>query len=120
LAGFPDEKADRQVGKGTLAVRLGKENASLLAIGFIGLSIISLLYFKYAPDVQALFPFASLYPDVFYLAIFHGLIFIHALVRYRNKTKKPVRIDGLLILGLSYILWFALVPFLQLWGQVTT
>lgn len=117
LAGFPDEQADRQIGKGTLAVRLGKEKASVLAIGFIVLSLISLFYFKFSASVQTIYPFANLYPDLTYLTLLHGLIFSWALLRYRKKPKKSVRIDGLLILGLTFILWFALVPFIRLLGN---
>lgn len=113
LAGFPDREADQQVGKKTLAVRMGKEKASKLAAGFVALSLVSLFYFKYIP-LQHSFPFAHLYPDIFFITLLHGLIYMAFLIHYSRQRHQTGRIDYLLLIGLTYILWFALVPFIVL------
>jgi 1,4-dihydroxy-2-naphthoate octaprenyltransferase len=108
MAGIPDYEADKQTGKGTLAVRMGKSNATGLAVGFVVLSIISVLFLKQIPEIDAVIG------DIVYLAIGHAIWLIALLVEFMGKRDKPNRIDGIMAVSLMYILWYALVPFFGL------
>ena len=108
MAGIPDYEADKQTGKGTLAVRMGKSKATGLAIGFVVLSIISVLVLKQIPEINAVIG------DIIYLAIGHAIWLVALLVGFMGKRDKPNRIDGIMAVSLMYILWYALVPFFGL------
>ncbi|MES2597308.1 MAG: NAD(P)H-dependent oxidoreductase [Verrucomicrobiota bacterium] len=94
LAGFPDLEADAAVGKRTLAVRFGRRAAVALAISAAFIAAATRL---------------TTFDDASWLTL--GIL-VHAsalallLVRY-GRQPRAGRMDGLLILTLSYMLWFA-------------
>lgn len=100
LAGFPDMEADAAVGKKTLVVRWGRRVAAWVASGAVLVAAIS-----YAILFRS--------PGWFFLGLLlHGgalMVSLAACVRQPPAG----RINGLLALALSYMLWFVWVPWLQ-------
>jgi 1,4-dihydroxy-2-naphthoate octaprenyltransferase/putative NADPH-quinone reductase len=108
MAGVPDMVADEQVGKKTLAVRLGRVKASYTAALFVILSCCAAILLTGWSYIDAA------YGMVIYLALIHALVLVCMLFAYARNANKPDRIDGILVAALSYIMWFALVPFIHL------
>lgn len=108
LAGIPDYEADKAVGKGTLAVKLGRQNAITLACVSTLLSAVS------GTAWYAL----ELLPEAFGPAILvtvpHAILLFMLLYRYNRLPSPPPRIDGLMIVALTYVIWFGLIPLIYL------
>ncbi|MEN3941560.1 NAD(P)H-dependent oxidoreductase [Prosthecobacter sp. SYSU 5D2] len=99
LAGFPDYEADLAVGKRTLAVGLGRRAAAMVACACTGL----------AAAVQLML-FAREAPLVVTMAILgHALALGWQLLRQVREPREG-RMDGLLVLALSYMVWFVIGP----------
>ncbi len=107
LAGFPDYEADKKVGKKTLTVILGQRKASLTSILSISISIISSIFILYS----GIFGFSSM---IFLIVIIHGFLLLYLLFTQIMKNVIEKRIDKLLQMSLSYILWFTIIPLLYL------
>ncbi len=107
LAGFPDYEADRKIGKKTLTVILGQRKASLISILSISVSIISSIFILYS----GIFGFSSV---IFLIVIIHGFLLLYLLFTQIMKNVIENRIDKLLQMSLSYILWFTIIPLLYL------
>ncbi len=108
MAGVPDFAADQRADKKTLVVRLGKTHAASLAAVTTALSLGSLLWLMNDDTFQAI------YGDIIYLSIAHAAWLIVLLYKFIQRKEKPDRIDGILVVALSYIMWFALVPFIRM------
>lgn len=108
LAGIPDYFADKKAGKKTLVVYLGKKKAAYLAIFFVFLSFFSALLLTSFPI------FKEAYGSIVYMALLHAVLLAKMLFSYLRKDIKPDRIDGVLIIALMYILWYAIIPFVRL------
>ena len=54
------------------------------------------------------------YGDVLWLAVPHGLWLILELFRFIRRREKPDSIPGLMVLSLTFLMWYALVPFFRL------
>lgn len=110
LAGIPDHEADKAVGKITLAVRFGKKNAARLAMVFTGLSALTVVLFAH---------FNS-YPEVFkgilYFVVPHAIWLTILLNRYIENQLPSKRIDSLIIAALTYLIWFGLIPLINLFS----
>lgn len=106
LAAIPDMEADRGAGKRTLAVRLGPAAAAgLSAIATVGAAL-------GAGVLEALeYPF---YGPALAGIVVHALFLVIILLRYAARSPAPARMDPVLIVSLSYILWFCLAPLLRL------
>ena len=107
LGGFPDYESDKETGKRTLTVILGKRNASLISLISIFISLIFSINIIYS----SMLGFASIF---FIIVIFHGMIIIYFLFNLLMANKIESRIDKLLQMSLSYILWFTLIPLFYL------
>jgi putative NADPH-quinone reductase/1,4-dihydroxy-2-naphthoate octaprenyltransferase len=108
LSGIPDYWADRAVGKGTIAVRLGPRLAVRIAQG---------------TTVVAAVTAAALWPRLIaddtlaatvLLIVPYAIAQVVVLERYRRRQSEPRRIDGLMAMALTYILWFVGIPILGL------
>jgi 1,4-dihydroxy-2-naphthoate octaprenyltransferase len=108
LSGIPDLDADRAVGKRTLAVRFGVDGAvrfsvaTALAAGTAGVA-----WWLLAWD-------GGLYGPAISAAALHAAWLVWRLHLYRREHRPPGRIDGLMVLALSLIPWFGVLPLLSL------
>jgi 1,4-dihydroxy-2-naphthoate polyprenyltransferase len=107
LSGIPDLQADRLAGKRTVAVRLGRRCATQLAIAFALAAALAVLLLKDLPALQG--SFNSLLPVV----LAHALVLVALLWRDLRRPRSG-RIDALMVVALSYSVWFGLIPLLQL------
>ena len=108
LAGIPDSEADALAGKRTLAVRFGKKTAAVLALCFTVLAIFVVVAFAIADICHPVFTW------LLYFALPHAVLLCFMLYQYVKKPSPPHRIDVLLIVALSYMIWFALIPLMNL------
>jgi len=109
LSGIPDLDADKAASKRTLAVRLGKKGAVRLAVLFSLLSAVSTIVFALLSILPGTFN------GILYGVIPHAAFLIILLLRYIKDENPPVRIDSLMIASLTYLLWFALIPLINLY-----
>lgn len=98
LAGFPDLEADGGSGKITLAVRWGRRRAAEWAMGLTVLAVL-LLALTAGRGTGSLLCLAG--------ASLHGLGLFAKLKNY-HRTPRGGRLDGLLVLALSFMVWFVL------------
>ncbi|GAA4138604.1 hypothetical protein GCM10022216_15850 [Sphingobacterium kyonggiense] len=108
MAGIPDYEADMAVGKRTLAVQWGKtilaRVAAVLVIAAVGSVFL----------IENLNGFRIEYGWPIYIGLLHGIYLSYLLFKFANKRDKPNRIDGIMAVALSYIMWFVLLPFFKL------
>ena len=107
LAGIPDRLADKQVSKKVITVLWGPREAVLLAAFFACLASLSgflLRYFQIIGGASSLLILA---------AIPHGIILLFALFKLLKSGNYDRRIDGIMVLALSYIIWFGLIPLIS-------
>lgn len=109
LAGIPDMEADLAAGKHTLTSRLGPRKAALFAGGAAVAAPLLALGLKDLPALRGAFD--GLLP----WAAPHAVLLVFLLWRYMQQ---PVigRIDMLITAALTYMIWFGLIPLLQLAG----
>jgi 1,4-dihydroxy-2-naphthoate octaprenyltransferase len=108
LSGIPDHEADQLAGKRSLSVRFGKNNAAIGAIVCTVMALVSSLYLFYADLVP------GAYNYILMLSVFHALWLILELLKYIMVAQKPQHINKLMVLSLTYLMWFALIPFFLL------
>ena len=104
LSGIPDHQADKAVSKKTLSVLLGQRAAALLAGLFATLAAITgvgMWRLTFQHDRLGL---------LMLVAVGHGIILVIAVLRLAKIARDAGRIDGLMQLALSYIIWFGAVP----------
>ncbi len=102
LAGVPDRGADRAAGKNTLVVRWGVRRASFTAMAAAAAAMI----LKSVTSSGG-----PLSPWLTGAALVHGLILLGGLW-VLSRRPQPDKIDGVLVLALTFMVWFALEPFL--------
>lgn len=107
LAGFPDYESDKEIGKKTLTVMLGKRNASRVSVVSVLISMIISIFILYSEILG----FASI---IFLIVIMHGIVILYFLFTLLMANTIEARIDKLLQISLAYILWFTIVPLLYL------
>ena len=108
LSGVPDYLADRAAQKRTLAVIFGQRSAIILcviSISAAALSWIALYYFKILKG----WPVVSIFIVLVHASLL--LILLFKLIRSDHFDRK---INREMVLTLSYMLWFGLIPFLSL------
>jgi putative NADPH-quinone reductase/1,4-dihydroxy-2-naphthoate octaprenyltransferase len=108
MAGIPDFEADKMVSKRTIAVMLGKETAAKMAIGFAWLAIVNVFVIQLfvLPDR----PFSGL----IWIIIPHAVLITVLVNKYLHKISSRHRVDMLMVATLTYLLWFGLIPLLNL------
>jgi putative NADPH-quinone reductase/1,4-dihydroxy-2-naphthoate octaprenyltransferase len=109
LSGLPDRDADLAADKQTLAVRAGPVGAIRLAMGLTAL----------AAGAAAVWDLAALaggvYAGASWFIIPHAILLLHLLRGLAaDASRHAGRIDGLMAAALSYIGWFVLIPFINL------
>lgn len=108
LSGCPDFAADKAAGKKTLTVLLGLKRGKQLAMAITVTAPLAVIFLK---DIPALL---GAFDGLLYLAIPHGLLLIGLLYRDQKQPQKGGRINSLMMLSLVYVLWFGLIPLLNL------
>lgn len=109
ISGIPDYQADKAASKRTLAVRLGKKGAAWSAIVFTALSSLTIVMF------EALDILPGIFKGMMYGMLPHAGLLIFFLVKYIHDPDPPVRIDKLMAISLTYLMWFALIPFINMY-----
>jgi 1,4-dihydroxy-2-naphthoate octaprenyltransferase len=108
LAGVPDQHADKRAFKKTLSVVFGEQTACLLAVVFATLAVIIgtlVWHFQVLGNSGGLLVvMATPHWALLLLAVF-------LLVKSGNYDR---RIDGIMQIALSYILWFGMIPLVTL------
>jgi 1,4-dihydroxy-2-naphthoate octaprenyltransferase len=109
LAGVPDRQADQAVLKRSVAVIFGPRPAVLFTICFVCAAFLSGALLGYL----RLFPVPLLCWGLIVLP--HSLILLWSLLRFLRSDRLDGRINGILALALSYIIWFGLLPIIAIW-----
>jgi 1,4-dihydroxy-2-naphthoate octaprenyltransferase len=104
LAGIPDRLADREVSKKVFTVLWGPRKAVLLASFFACLASLSGFLLSYLQIIHG--PSSRL----ILFAIPHGILLLLALFKLIQSGNYDRRIDGIMALALSHIIWFGLIP----------
>ncbi|HET7267016.1 MAG TPA: NAD(P)H-dependent oxidoreductase [Oleiagrimonas sp.] len=110
LSALPDHHADIQAGKGTLPVRLGARAATWLALALtIAAAALGLIMARMAPTHVA-------YHDIVWGMVPHAGLLVLMLLRLLHGRERLAdrRIDAVMVVALSYILWFVAIPFWNL------
>ena len=108
LSGIPDHEADQLAGKHSLSVRFGKNKAAFGAIICTVMALVSSFYLYFNDLVP------GAYNYLLVVSVFHALWLILELLKYINVVHKPKQINKLMLLSLTYLMWFALIPFFLL------
>jgi len=107
LAGIPDRLADREVSKKVITVLWGPREAVILAAFLACLASLSgffLWYFQIIPGSAS---------KLIWFAFPHAITLLLALFRLMKSGNYDRRIDGIMALALSYIIWFGLIPLIS-------
>ena len=108
LAALPDYDADMAVRKKTFAVIFGPRKATLAAMICVLMAALSagaVLLFKILPSAGV---------ALMIVCIPHALILLKAMVKVRRQHLFGCRIDRVIQMALSYIIWFVFIPLLVL------
>ena len=108
LAGCPDHDADQAVGKRTLVVTMGKQRAVRLAMAAcLAAPMLAAILWLARIGGAAQFGFSALGGTV------HAWWLVRRLRRLTHG-QIPERIDGVIVLGLTFILWFCVPQLIAL------
>ena len=110
LAGCPDHDADQAAGKRTLVVILGKQAAARLAMAAcVAAPMLAALFWLTRIEIAVRLGWSAIGG-----AIHAGWLFrrLHRL----TADEMPQRIDGPIVLALTFILWFCVPPLIALAG----
>lgn len=110
LSALPDYGADAATDKGTLAVRLGPRPAMGVALAVTAAAALLALLWSHLPQTRA--AYKGIVWGVLPHAGLLGVLLFQRLQRAADST--DARIDGLMVVALTYILWFVVVPFWNL------
>lgn len=108
LSAIPDHDADKAVSKRTLAVLLGPRGAARAAMGFIAAAAASGVAWHWSGLYAGPGGYAA------FLALLHGAVLLRAVRGYLRRGAPCARIDGILALALTFLLWFGLIPLARL------
>ena len=109
LSGIPDYSADYAVGKGTIAVRLGPRVAVRVAQAMT--AVAAAMAVALLPRLIGIDTLAA----IVLLIVPYAMAQVIVLERYLRRRCEPRRIDGLMAMALTYILWFVAIP---LWDLI--
>jgi 1,4-dihydroxy-2-naphthoate octaprenyltransferase len=101
LSGIPDYEADQVAGKRTIAVRFGKNTAARIAIGSSVLALLTSFYLFLNNLVPAAYNLMLVFP------VIHAIWLISELLKYIGLNQKPSQINKLMILALTFLMWYA-------------
>lgn len=108
LAGIPDYEADKTASKKTLAVILGPRQTAVLSIIMIFSAMVSAALILYFSGISC--PAAGLIVPI----TIHSFILVITVLKFIRSHDYNRRIDSLMQMSLSYIIWFGILPLLCL------
>ncbi|MBC7625533.1 MAG: NAD(P)H-dependent oxidoreductase [Aeromicrobium sp.] len=109
LAGCPDREADEAAAKRTLVVKLGKRGAVRLAmVATVAAPTIAALVALTMEDTAALFGWSAAGGTL------HGVWLLRRMHRL-TVGDMPERIDSVIVLALTFMLWFCVPPLIILY-----
>jgi 1,4-dihydroxy-2-naphthoate octaprenyltransferase len=107
LAGIPDRLADQEVSKKVIAVLWGPRKALFLAAFFACLASLSgflLWYFQIIHGSSS---------PIILAAVPQGILLLVVLIKFIRSKNYDRRMDGIMFLALSYIVWFGIIPLIS-------
>jgi hypothetical protein len=104
LANIPGRQADAHVTMRTMAVRLGNKNAARLALFYTVAAVVA------AVVIAPLIIIDGLLTGLDLLASFHAVGLNWLLQRYIRRGAPDGRLDGLIIIALTFMGWFLFIP----------
>ncbi len=104
LAGIPDYDADKAASKKSLAVTFGIQNAALLAIALVVFAASTNVLLK---DYKTL---NNTVQTLLLGSVFHGVVLILRIRKFVLEGDYYTKIDKILLLALSYIPWYGIIP----------
>lgn len=108
LSGIPDRRADRAASKQTIAVLLGSRSAAILSLFSITLAAITGVLIWYLNFKESLIGIAIL------IVLPHSFFLWLKILTFINSRNYDTKINGIMILSLTYILWFGIIPLLYI------
>lgn len=104
LAGIPDHRADKTVSKKTFSVLFGKRTACILTLVFATLALAAgtILWHFDVPGSSGSF--------LLIITTLHWMILVSATLCLFNSGNYDRRINGIMSIALSYIIWFGIIP----------
>lgn len=109
LSGIPDYEADKAAGKKTLVVIFGKRWAVRAALTCTLLATLNAVaWHLFGLDAGA-------YGMAVYLVLPHAVLLSWRLIGYLRQKPMAARIDALMALALTFILWFGVMLLVRLW-----
>jgi 1,4-dihydroxy-2-naphthoate octaprenyltransferase len=110
LSGIPDHDADRAAGKRTIAVAFGIRRSFAISAVLAGLAAAAMI------GVDLVTAFSAYGSVVSILVVAHAAWIVGLCLRERTEPAVPRRIDRNMVVALSFILWFCIVPLWRLAG----
>lgn len=107
LSAVPDHDADRQAGKRSIAVRFGIRGAMRAAQGSALLAAASAVWLE-------MLVLPGIYGPAVWLAVVHALWLIRRLQHCLKAGAGVGRIDRLMVMSLTFVIWFGVLPLLRL------
>ncbi len=108
LSGIPDCSADKIVSKKTIAVIFGSRSAAILSLFFVtvaSISGITLWYLKFIGGIVG---------STILVVVPHSVILWLAITKLIKSNNYDRKINMIMVLSLSYIIWFGLIPLIYL------
>jgi len=105
LSNVPDRHADADVGKRTIAARFGQRRAIDFALAATAAASIAAIVWPLLPGLAG-----EAYRAVAWGAVPHGLALAALLLSARREADVPRRMTALMIVSLSFVLWFIVPP----------
>jgi putative NADPH-quinone reductase/1,4-dihydroxy-2-naphthoate octaprenyltransferase len=109
LSGIPDYDADRDTGKNTLVVKLGIRGALIAAIPLAILAALLAVIWQQWDGI------AGAYGSWIYIVVPYAAWLVWKLGKYLHQVRVAQRINTLMVLALSFIIWFGVIPLIRLW-----
>lgn len=106
LSGLPDREADTAAGKRTLAVSQGGQRVILFAMAATSISAVTAVLWHWGNVA------GGIYSGAAYFIPIHAAWLLSRLQQYRYVVPEG-RINKLMVLSLTYILWFVIIPFVN-------
>jgi 1,4-dihydroxy-2-naphthoate octaprenyltransferase len=109
LSGIPDYDADGGAGKNTLVVKLGIRGALIMTIPLVILAALLAVVWRQSHSI------AGAYGYWIYLVVPHAAWLVWKLGKYLYQARVAQRINALMVLALTFIIWFGAIPLIRLW-----